>query len=152
MAFFRIFDGDKGSLMKIFRLMEYLHKKKIPIAPGFLMRYIRVIYSCELPATLRLGKGIRFEHSGLGVVIHPDAIIGENTTILQNVTIGGRNSKHAPRIGKNVYIGCGACVLGGITIGDNVMIGANAVVITDIPDNAVVVGVPGKIVKMINGK
>lgn len=100
MVFFRTFDGNKGFLMKIFRLMEYLHKKRIPIAPGFLMRYIRVIYSCELPATLRLGKGIHFEHSGLGVVIHPDAIIGENTTILQNVTIGGRNSKHAPVLGK----------------------------------------------------
>ncbi|GIM54975.1 hypothetical protein CAPN005_16220 [Capnocytophaga cynodegmi] len=116
------------------------------------MRYIRVIYSCELPPGLRLGKGVCFEHSGLGVVIHPDAIIGEGTTILQNVTIGGRNSVHAPQIGKNVYIGCGACVLGGITVGNNVMIGANAVVITDIPDNAVVVGVPGKIVKMIDGK
>ncbi|WP_198540759.1 serine O-acetyltransferase [Capnocytophaga stomatis] len=99
-----------------------------------------------------MGKGVYFLHSGLGVVIHPDAIIGESTIILQNVTIGGRNDKFAPTIGENVFIGCGACILGGITIGNNVMIGANAVVITDIPDGSVVVGVPGKVVKTINGK
>lgn len=152
MPFLKIFEGDRGSIMKIYRIMEYLKQKKIPIIPGLLMRYIRVIYSCELPVVSKMGKGVYFLHSGLGVVIHPDAIIGESTIILQNVTIGGRNDKFAPTIGENVFIGCGACILGGITIGNNVMIGANAVVITDIPDGSVVVGVPGKVVKTINGK
>ncbi|WP_198540758.1 serine O-acetyltransferase [Capnocytophaga stomatis] len=112
------------------------------------MRYIRVVYSCDLPVSLKLGKGVVLKHNGLGVVIHPDAIIGENTLIYQNVSIAGRNNRGVPTIGKNVFIGCGACVLGGVTIGDNVSIGANSVVINDIPDNAVVVGIPGKVVKI----
>ncbi|GIJ97696.1 serine acetyltransferase [Capnocytophaga stomatis] len=152
MSIFNTIKSELGSLMKLFRAMEFLHQKKIPFLPGIIMRYIRVVYSCELPIGLKIGKRVRFEHSGLGVVIHKDAIIGDNTTILQNVTIGGRNSHHAPNIGRNVYIGCGACILGGVKIGDNVMIGANAVVIKDIPDNAVVVGIPGKVIKMIDEK
>lgn len=141
---------EKNSLMKIYRLMEYFNTKKTPILPGFFMRYIRVIYSCELPTNLKLGKGVVLKHNGLGVVIHPDAIIGENTQIYQNVSIAGRNNRGTPIIGKNVFIGCGACILGGVKIGDNVSIGANAVVLDDIPENAVVVGVPGKVIKIVD--
>ena len=67
--------------------------------------------------------------------------------LYQNVTLGGRNGKGGPIIGKNCIIGAGACVLGEITIGDNVNIGANAVVLEDVPENCTVVGVPAKIVK-----
>ena len=67
----------------------------------------------------------------------------------QNVSIAGRNNRGTPVIGNNVFIGAGACVLGGIKIGNNVSIGANAVVLDDIPDNSVVVGIPGKVVKTI---
>lgn len=148
MNLFQVIRKEQGSVMKTFRVMEYLNDKKIPFLPGIIMRFIRIIYSCDLPTNLKLGKGVILQHNGLGVVIHPKAIIGENTEILQNVSIAGRNNRGTPVIGKNVFIGCGACVLGGIKIGDNVSIGANAVVITDIPDNAVVVGVPGKVVKI----
>lgn len=148
MGVFSLIKEEKSSLMKIFRLMEYLKSKRIPVLPGFLMRYIRVVYSCDLPVSLKLGKGVVLKHNGLGVVIHPDATIGENTLIYQNVSIAGRNNRGVPTIGKNVFIGCGACVLGGVTIGDNVSIGANSVVINDIPNNAVVVGIPGKVVKI----
>lgn len=150
MSIFHTLRNEKSSLMRIFRLMEYLHIKKIPFLPGLIMRYIRIVYSCDLPVSLRLGKGVILKHNGLGVVIHPRAIIGENTQIYQNVSIAGRNNRGTPTIGKNVFIGCGACVLGGVTIGNNVSIGANAVVITDIPDNAVVVGIPGKVVKIVD--
>lgn len=152
MNIFNVIRKERSSLMKFFRLMEYSHSKKIPLLPGIIMRFIRIVYSCDLPLDLKLSRGVILQHNGLGVVIHPRAIIGENTEILQNVSIAGRNNRGTPIIGKNVFIGCGACILGGVTIGDNVMIGANAVVITDIPDNAVVVGVPGKVVKIINEK
>lgn len=152
MKVLKIIRNERSSLMKVFRLMEYLNTKKVPLLPGFLMRYIRIIYSCDLPVNLKLGKGVILKHNGLGVVIHPNAIIGENTQIYQNVSIAGRNNRGTPIIGKNVFIGCGACVLGGVKIGDNVSIGANAVVLTDIPDNAVVVGVPGKVVKINDEK
>ena len=138
--------------MKLYRLMEYFNNKRMFFLASLLMRFIRIIYSCDLPANLKLGKGVILKHNGLGVVIHPNAIIGENTQIYQNVSIAGRNNRGTPTIGKNVFIGCGACILGGVKIGDNVTIGANAVVLDDIPDNAVVVGVPAKIVKIVNEK
>jgi len=133
--------------MRIYRIMEFLQDKKVPILPEFLMRYIRVIYSCDLPKNLKLGENVILKHNGLGVVLHPKAIIGNDTMIYQNVSIAGRNNRVTPIIGKNVFIGAGACVLGGIKIGDNVVIGANSVVINDIPPNSVVVGIPGKVVK-----
>lgn len=135
-----------SSLMRMYRIMEKLNDKNIPILPGILMRYIRVIYSCDLPVNLKLGKGVVLKHNGLGVVIHPKAIVGENTQIYQNVSIAGRNNSGTPIIGKNVFIGCGACILGGISIGDNVSIGANSVVISNIPSDSVVVGIPGKVI------
>jgi len=142
--------SERSSLMRLFRLMEYFYAKNIPLLPGLIMRYIRVVYSCDLPSNLKLGKGVILKHNGLGVVIHPKAIIGENTQIYQNVSIAGRNNRGTPVIGNNVFIGAGACILGGITIGNNVSIGANSVVLSDIPDNSVAVGVPAKVVKQNN--
>jgi serine O-acetyltransferase len=146
MSLFRVFN-EKSSLMKLYRLMEYFNSTKISFISRLIMRYIRVVYSCDLPSNLKLGSGVVLKHNGLGVVIHPDAIIGENTQIYQNVSIAGRNNRGTPVIGRNVFIGCGACILGGITIGDNVSIGANSVVLDDIPSNSVVVGIPGKVIK-----
>ena len=81
-------------------------------------------------------------------MIHPYAIIGENCKIEQNVTIGGRSGITVlPVIGDNVMIGAGALVLGPVKIGDNVQIGAGAVVVNDIPENCVVTGIPAKIIK-----
>lgn len=134
--------------MKFFRLMEFLYSKRVPVFPGLIMRVIRILYSCDLPYNLKLGQGVILKHNGLGVVIHPKAIIGENVQIYQNVSIAGRNNRGTPIIGNNVFIGAGACILGGINIGDNVSIGANSVVLSDIPNNATVVGVPGKIIKI----
>ncbi|MET4081163.1 serine O-acetyltransferase [Pedobacter sp. UYP30] len=144
---FKFLAREKSSLMRIYRIMEKLNDKKIILLPGLLMRYIRIVYSCDLPVSLKLGKGVILKHNGLGVVIHPKAIIGENTQIYQNVSIAGRNNRGTPIVGRNVFIGCGACILGGIVIGDDVSIGANSVVISDIPAGSVVVGIPGKVVK-----
>ncbi|QTY26675.1 serine O-acetyltransferase [Flavobacterium sp. CS20] len=134
--------------MRTYRIMRYLYIKKIPFLPGLIMRLIRIIYSCDLPYKCNLGQGVKLKHNGLGVVIHPKAIIGDNTQIYQNVSIAGRNNRGTPIIGKRVFIGAGACVLGGIIIGDDAVIGANSVVIDNIPPKAVVVGIPGKVVKI----
>ena len=127
--------------------MEYCNVHKIPILPGFLMRYIRIIYSCDLPVNLKLGEGVMLAHNGLGVVIHPRAIIGENTIIYKNVSIAGRNNRGTPPIGKNVFIRAGACVLGGIFIEDKVVIGANSVVLPNVSKNVDVLGVSDMVVK-----
>ena len=85
----------------------------------------------------------------MGIVIHQDSIIGDGTIIYQNVTIGRKDTSNqgAPVIGKNCIIGAGAAVIGEIVIGDNVKIGANAVVNKNIPDNCTVVGNPGRIIR-----
>ena len=119
----------------------------IPLLPGLIMRICRVIYSIDIPYTCQIGSNVVFQHNGLGCVIHSKAVIGDNTVIYQNVTIGGRNGRGHPVIGKNCLIGAGACILGGVTIGDNVMIGANATVVTDVPSNSTVVGEKARIIR-----
>lgn len=82
-----------------------------------------------------------------GIVIHHLSEIGENTLIYQNVCLGGRKGQKGPVIGKNCLIGPGACILGDIRIGDGVNIGANAVVLEDVPDHCTVVAAPVKVIK-----
>ena len=76
--------------------------------------------------------------------------IGKNCKIYQQVTIGYNHDLKAPVIGENVEICCGAKVIGGITVGDNVLVGANAVVVTDVPPNSVVAGVPARVIRKLD--
>ena len=95
-----------------------------------------------------IGKGLFIDH-GAGVVIGETAIVGDNVTMFQGVTLGGtgkQKGKRHPTIGNEVFIGSGAKILGNITIGDHAKIGANAVILKDVPENVTVVGVPGRIV------
>lgn len=81
-----------------------------------------------------------------GIVIHPDAKIGPNCLIFQQVTVGARGSGGVPSIGGHVDIGAGARILGSVDIGDHAVIGANAVVITDIPIGCIAVGIPAQVI------
>ena len=137
-------------ITRYFRKANWCWKHHIPVLPGLIMRVCRVIYSIDLPYTCEIGKNVVFQHNGLGCVIHSRAIIGEGTEIYQNVTIGGRNGRGHPVIGKNVFIGAGACILGGITIGDDAVIGANSTVIEDVPKGGIVVGNKAKLIKCKN--
>jgi len=118
-------------------------------------KFINLVYGSTIPLKTRFAGIPILPHGFHGVFISQNAVIGKNVTIFHQVTIGSiqtEDSKHpgSPTIGNNVIIGVGAKILGGITIGNNVKIGANSVVVKDIPDNAVVVGVPGKIIKIEN--
>ena len=104
----------------------------------------RIIFSNDIPPSVVIGSNLKLPHFGLGVVIHPKSIIGDNVTIYQNVTLGCRNKVGPPIIGNNVLIGAGACVLGNIEIKNNSQIGANAVVLHDIRENVTVVGIPAR--------
>lgn len=118
----------------------------------FLVSKVYEVLGIMLRPSTDVGPGLYIGHTGL-IIIHPEVKIGANLTIAHGVTIGakGLGEEGIPVIGDNVFIGSGAKVLGKISIGNNVRIGANAVVITDIPDNATVVGVPGKVVKISQG-
>lgn len=109
-----------------------------------------ILCSCSVSIEAEIGDGTVFYHRGIGCVVHPKAIIGENCKIFQGVTIGSKWSGanclgEAPRIGNNVMIGAGAVILGNISIGDNVIIGANAVVTHNVPSDSLAVGVPAMI-------
>ncbi len=104
---------------------------------------------CDIHPGATIGKRFFIDHA-TGVVIGETAIIGEDVSLFQGVTLGGVSSnkgKRHPTLGNNIVVGCNASVLGDITIGDNVRIGAGSVVLMDIPDDCTVVGVPGRIVK-----
>ena len=122
----------------------------IPVLPKLITLLIFLIYNSKIPYQAKIGRGSTFGYGGMGVVIHSKSIIGVNCTICQQVTIGGGNSRFpgVPVIGNNVYIAKGSIVRGGITIGNNVTIGANAVVTKPVSDNAIVAGVPAKILRI----
>lgn len=107
----------------------------------------RFFTGIEIHPAARLGPGLFIDH-GMGVVIGETTELGENVTLLQGVTLGGtslKREKRHPTLGDNVVVGAGAAVLGAITIGANSRIGAGSVVVRDVPPNAVVVGVPGRV-------
>ena len=106
----------------------------------------------EIHPGARSGKGFFIDH-GHGVIIGETTIIGDNVTLYQGVTLGGTGKEHGkrhPTIGNNVMISAGAKVLGSFTIGDNSKIGAGSVVLSEVPPNSTVVGVPGRVVKRNN--
>ena len=107
----------------------------------------RVVFSCDIPCTVKIGKQLSLPHFGLGVVIHPNTIIGNNVKIYQQTTIGSRGGKWNCIIGNHCMLGAGCKILGSIKLGDNVSVGANSVVLTDIPDNTTAVGIPAKLKK-----
>lgn len=94
-----------------------------------------------------IGGGLIIQH-GFSTIISAKCI-GKNCKIYQQVTIGYNHALEAPILGDNVEVCCGAKIIGGVRIGNNVIIGANAVVINDVPDNCVIAGVPAKIIKKI---
>ena len=109
-----------------------------------LFKFIQVVTGIELPCEAQIGRNFVIDHFG-GVIISGYARFGDNCRIRNGVVVGLQSVDEpcAPVIGDNVDIGTGAKVLGRITIGNDVVIGANAVVIRDVPDNCMVVGVPG---------
>ena len=106
----------------------------------------------EIHPGARIGKGFFIDH-GNGVIIGETTVIGNNVTLYQGVTLGGTGKEHGkrhPTIGDNVMISAGAKVLGSFTIGENSKIGAGSVVLSEVPPNSTVVGVPGRVVKRNN--
>lgn len=132
--------------IKFYRIAHALYLKHIPLLPKLFYRMIYFVNNSHLHYQTEVGMGTTLAYGGIGVVIHKDAIIGQNCVIESNVTIGGRNNiPDAPVIGDNVFIGTGARILGNVHVGNGSIIGANAVVLRDVPERCSVAGVPAKI-------
>lgn len=108
--------------------------------------FCEIVTGIELPCEVRLGKRFRIDHFG-GIIISGDAVFGDDCVVRNGVTVGLRHTglRGSPTLGDRVDIGAGAKLLGPIQIGDDVLIGANAVVITDVPTNSIAVGVPARV-------
>jgi serine O-acetyltransferase len=135
------------------RVAHVLHEAGVPVIPRALAMVTRSVTGIEIHPAAQIGEGLFIDH-GVGVVIGETAQIGENVTLYQGVTLGGTGfatGKRHPTVQDNVTIGSGAKLLGPITIGHGAKIGANSVVIHDVPANSTVVGNPGHPVR-VDGK
>jgi serine O-acetyltransferase len=133
-----------------YRLSHALQAGGTPLLPRLISTATRTLTGIEIHPSARIGVGLFIDH-GAGVVIGETADIGDEVTLYQGVTLGGTGfatGKRHPTVQDNVTIGSGAKLLGPITIGHGAKIGANSVVITDIPPNTTVVGVPGHPVRV----
>jgi serine O-acetyltransferase len=135
------------------RVAHALHDAGVPIAPRAIAYVSRMATGVEIHPAANIGDGLFIDH-GMGVVIGETADIGDDVTLYQGVTLGGTGfatGKRHPTVGDNVTIGSGAKLLGPIEVGHGAKVGANSVVITDVPSNSTVVGNPGHVVR-VDGK
>lgn len=133
---------------ELHRLAHALHRRGVPVAPRIISNFSRFVTGIEIHPGARIGEGLFIDH-GMGVVIGETAEIGDDCHILQGVTLGGTSmhrTKRHPTLGNRVTVGAGAKLIGAVAIGDNAKIGAGSVVLTNVPENATVVGVPGHVV------
>ncbi|MGV7223126.1 MAG: serine O-acetyltransferase [Nitrospinales bacterium] len=161
------YGGKKGGLLKymwrfllckgfrattLYRIAHWCFKKRFKIGEAICARCMSHLCHCSIGATCEISGGLRVAH-GFGLVIGGDTIIGKNCDVRQNITFGGNFNKkdsegrQKPILGDNVSVGAGAVLVGPVKVGSNSIIGANAVVTKDIPENVIAAGVPAKIIK-----
>ncbi len=141
------------------QISNFFYKAGFDLIARIVSQTIRFFTGVEIHPGAKIGKNLFIDH-GMGVVIGETSEIGDNVTIYHNVTLGGsspsidserqRHEKRHPTIGNDVVIGSGAQIIGPIKVGNNSRIAANAVVVKDVPENATMVGIPAKAVKLEN--
>ncbi len=134
------------------RLAHTLLRWHIPVLPRLISHFSRFLTGIEIHPGAKIGEGFFIDH-GMGTVICETAEIGDNVTLYQGVTLGGtshQRTKRHPTLSNNVVVGVGAQVIGAMTIGENSKVGAGSVVVTSVPANATVVGVPGRVIEVRN--
>ncbi len=158
-----VFDRDPAATSKLeviltyagfhallaYRVAHWLKGHEVPILPRVISQLARWLTGIEIHPSAKIGSGFFIDH-GMGVVVGETAEIGDYVTLFQGVTLGGtgkERGKRHPTLGNHVVVGAGAKILGGITISDNVKIGANSVVLKNVPPDSTVIGVPARVIK-----
>ena len=141
------------------RIANFFATAKFDLIARIISQFSRFLTGIEIHPRAKIGKNLFIDH-GMGVVIGETSEIGDNVTIYHAVTLGGsspsidserqRHEKRHPTIGNDVVIGSGAQIIGPIKVGNNARIAANAVVVKDVPENATMVGIPARAVKLEN--
>jgi len=140
------YPGIKAVLL--YRIAHFFWKLNVPYIPRYISDIARELTAIDIHPGAEIGSEFFIDH-GAGVVIGETAEVGDNVTFYSGVVLGGTNleqKKRHPTLGNDIVVGTGAKILGPITIGNNVRVGANSVVVNDVPEHCVVVGVPAKIV------
>lgn len=151
-TFLEVFFGYNGFHAVMWhRMTNWLWQHKFKALARFLSNFARIFTGIEIHPQVQIGDRLFIDH-GTGLVIGQTAIIGDDVTIYHGVTLGGvggasPDGKRHPTIEDNAMIGAGAQILGDITIGPRAKVGANSVVISDVPENATAIGVPARILK-----
>lgn len=145
---FFLYSGFKA--VRAYRKANWFYRHNMKFIARWISQRARRRTGIEIHPGAAIGKNLFIDH-GMGVVIGATAVIGDNCTLYQGVTLGGtgkdRGKRH-PTLGDNVLVGAGAKVLGPFRIGDNARVAAGAVVLSAVPDNATTAGVPAKIVRL----
>jgi serine O-acetyltransferase len=147
--FYVIFLYQGFHILIMHRIAHLLYKLNLKFLARLISQIGRFLTGIEIHPGAKIGRRLFIDH-GMGIVIGETTEIGNDCTIYHGVTLGGtgkdKNKRH-PTIGSNIMVGCGAKILGPINIGDNVKVGANAVVLHSVPSNSTVVGIPGRIIQ-----
>ncbi len=148
-SIFEVFLYPSFKAQVYYKISSFFYKKKLFFLARLISEHAKRRTGIEIHPGAKIGKNLFIDH-GNGVVIGETAIIGNNVVMFHGVTLGGLGNikgKRHPTIKDNVYIGCGAKILGNITIGENAKIGAGSVVLKDVNPNSTVIGIPGKEIK-----
>lgn len=147
---FFLYPGFKA--VRSHRRANWFYRHNMKFIARCISQHSRKRTGIEIHPAAAIGKGLVIDH-GMGVVIGETAVLGDNCTLYQNVTLGGTGKdqgKRHPTLGNNVLVGTGAKVLGPFKVGDNSRIAAGAVVLSEVPADSTAVGVPARIVKIGN--
>lgn len=143
--------GLSYSAMLLYRIAHWSYRKRIPILPTLIYTLNYFVYRCSIPPSVQIGAGSKLSYGGFGIFINKNCKLGARCFVGTDVVITGTFGSGVPVIGSNVWIATGSRILGDVEVGNNVIIGANSVLLRSVPDNCIVAGNPARVVGPLRG-